>query len=523
MAPIPAVANSNLTITVVGLLDKPLTSGFVQFEGYYLGLPVLNKSGSLCDSTFIKCPVRPGAFNLTLSTYLPPNFPAGDFIVKMTAIDQDQEELWCMSFEIFIPGSEDTMDDGALFDTPEYQAEMKPKYKDLAVDIILSGRSDDFPYLDYISEKTPSSSSVSSSYSPAFPLDEKETFGDNIGYVPAFYSDEQGPVRIALNDDEEPVNELDSNSHPHSAFDFSHDVLPSTATPNMNDAVIVDRMSETRQTADGVWPWGSNSNHNNWEIEWENLDSNTNEIIPFFEDEHGRYVPFSASSPTRAQAEPPMRYSSDLNSPFIEITFDDAPESKDQGETQSEDVMQDYQKAFREAYEVILEHVNKALEQSDASSDDSYGASDLFSSMNSNNPLEGNGYGFAAYKPFPSIGSQYHQQVQDQSEFDHIQPEYLDDQSIIEEAESSEAAEVKESDSKDESEEAEESPRSEATDEKFDNADAVEQEEEETKHAVKDEDQEVEEDQEQRESEEEEEEMPASPTSIKHIVDEVGL
>eukprot|EP00271_Cylindrocystis_brebissonii_P020513 TRINITY_DN6817_c0_g1_i1.p1 TRINITY_DN6817_c0_g1~~TRINITY_DN6817_c0_g1_i1.p1 ORF type:complete len:219 (+),score=43.04 TRINITY_DN6817_c0_g1_i1:221-877(+) len=106
MTPDPAVSGGQMTFTIPATSTVSITGGNVLVLVMYRGIPVHVERDPLCGKT--KCPVAPGEkFIFENSQPLPTVTPAGSYVVRMSAFNQDNKLLFCekVSFDIVKPSS----------------------------------------------------------------------------------------------------------------------------------------------------------------------------------------------------------------------------------------------------------------------------------------------------------------------------------------------------------------------------------------------------------------------------------
>lgn len=113
----PPVLGQNDTFTISAALDETLTSGTYIVQVSFDGFQVLNQQGNIGDLPGITLPIPAGPINLSKSVNLPSIIPAGSTVVaNVTALDQNGQELLCLSLTVTIPS--------------EMEAEMMPEDSD---------------------------------------------------------------------------------------------------------------------------------------------------------------------------------------------------------------------------------------------------------------------------------------------------------------------------------------------------------------------------------------------------------
>eukprot|EP00310_Coccolithus_braarudii_P013202 CAMPEP_0183351498 /NCGR_PEP_ID=MMETSP0164_2-20130417/25268_1 /TAXON_ID=221442 /ORGANISM="Coccolithus pelagicus ssp braarudi, Strain PLY182g" /LENGTH=144 /DNA_ID=CAMNT_0025523691 /DNA_START=53 /DNA_END=487 /DNA_ORIENTATION=+ len=95
--PWPPVEGQNVTITAAGSLSEQVTAGNYDATVSFDGIPILSKSGNICDLDPSKfpCPVPSGSFSKTLTIAVPNLNLQGSIGVKLTVTDQNNKQLIC--------------------------------------------------------------------------------------------------------------------------------------------------------------------------------------------------------------------------------------------------------------------------------------------------------------------------------------------------------------------------------------------------------------------------------------------
>ena len=113
--PNPVVPFTNTTAYGKGSLDKRITEGATwKMTGSYKGIPVLKKSGNLCEDSVVnlplksgnifieglKCPQEPGTLKVVEKALFKVNPPSGVYKIDVTFTDQDNEEILCLAIDV---------------------------------------------------------------------------------------------------------------------------------------------------------------------------------------------------------------------------------------------------------------------------------------------------------------------------------------------------------------------------------------------------------------------------------------
>jgi len=90
----PPKKGTDMNVTVTGSLSKEITKGTYTINVKISGFPLPPSSG---DVGAIKpLPWTEGEIDFDLVTPIPAESPSGSYNVKITAIDQDKEEIFCV-------------------------------------------------------------------------------------------------------------------------------------------------------------------------------------------------------------------------------------------------------------------------------------------------------------------------------------------------------------------------------------------------------------------------------------------
>jgi len=99
--PDPPKIGQNVTVSVSGTLDKTVTAGHVNFtvqynmKGKWISLPTFNFD--ICSIE--KCPIQQGSTTIVGTVNVPNITPSGEYRGKCFAIDQNSEEIGCVSYD----------------------------------------------------------------------------------------------------------------------------------------------------------------------------------------------------------------------------------------------------------------------------------------------------------------------------------------------------------------------------------------------------------------------------------------
>jgi len=91
----PPVKGDTLSLNVTGNLTKEVTSGTYAIGITVGGFPLPDLTGNL--SAFKPLPWPVGDLNFTYSQAIPSAAPSGNYNVKISAVDQDSNQIFCVS------------------------------------------------------------------------------------------------------------------------------------------------------------------------------------------------------------------------------------------------------------------------------------------------------------------------------------------------------------------------------------------------------------------------------------------
>ncbi len=94
ITPQPLVPGKKVSVRVSGTLDEQVTAGTYQAEVRYMGMSVLQRSGSVGE--WVALPTGPGPTTLKASMNVPREAPAGSYELIVSAVDQNQATLACL-------------------------------------------------------------------------------------------------------------------------------------------------------------------------------------------------------------------------------------------------------------------------------------------------------------------------------------------------------------------------------------------------------------------------------------------
>ena len=91
----PPVKGDTLQLNVTGNLTKEVTSGTYTIKITVDGFPLTGPTGSVSDFRPLPWPV--GDLNFTYSESIPSVAPSGSYVISISAVDQDSDEIFCIS------------------------------------------------------------------------------------------------------------------------------------------------------------------------------------------------------------------------------------------------------------------------------------------------------------------------------------------------------------------------------------------------------------------------------------------
>eukprot|EP00030_Apusomonadida_sp_AF-17_P004198 a508552_2180.p1 GENE.a508552_2180~~a508552_2180.p1 ORF type:complete len:157 (+),score=66.35 a508552_2180:36-473(+) len=100
ISPETPVAGGEIAVTIDGTLDEPVNAGTVSLQFLWGHVAVANKDMPLCGavgSMGATCPVPAGAFSHKSTFTLPQDIPHGSYTGKIRAVDENNEEILCLS------------------------------------------------------------------------------------------------------------------------------------------------------------------------------------------------------------------------------------------------------------------------------------------------------------------------------------------------------------------------------------------------------------------------------------------
>ncbi|XP_031116355.1 putative phosphatidylglycerol/phosphatidylinositol transfer protein DDB_G0278295 [Ipomoea triloba] len=100
ITPFPVKRGDNVTFTITAATDNGILGGKLVINGLYYGINIYDETYDICAKT--SCPISTGYFVLSHTQNLPPYSPTGDFSLKMTILDEEDNELTCFAFDFTV-------------------------------------------------------------------------------------------------------------------------------------------------------------------------------------------------------------------------------------------------------------------------------------------------------------------------------------------------------------------------------------------------------------------------------------
>lgn len=116
MTPFPAQAGSTTQLNITGALNQPVADGTFSMTIVFMGAPVYNKTGKVCEMGWFSCPAPQGPITLIANFSLPSFIPQGDFGISANLTAPDGSSLLCISFVMPVRRPKDAGDSIAATD-----------------------------------------------------------------------------------------------------------------------------------------------------------------------------------------------------------------------------------------------------------------------------------------------------------------------------------------------------------------------------------------------------------------------
>lgn len=100
ISPYPMRKGKDVTITANGFSGSAITDGHYEVSVSFIGMEVTKKHGNPCkDFDGLECPAAAGPVSASYTVKIPESAPAGAYKIKLSAVDQDKNDLFCISME----------------------------------------------------------------------------------------------------------------------------------------------------------------------------------------------------------------------------------------------------------------------------------------------------------------------------------------------------------------------------------------------------------------------------------------
>lgn len=113
LSPNPPKKGQNLTITASGQLHQELVEGaYIDVEVRLGYIRLLYNTYDLCeqldehDVEDLKCPIKPGTYNLKKEVAIPAEVPPGKYVFVARAYTYDDELISCLTGEVLFPAGQ---------------------------------------------------------------------------------------------------------------------------------------------------------------------------------------------------------------------------------------------------------------------------------------------------------------------------------------------------------------------------------------------------------------------------------
>ncbi|KAK2655351.1 hypothetical protein Ddye_008403 [Dipteronia dyeriana] len=100
ISPFPITRGKETTFSISATADDRISGGKLVIDVAYFGWSIHSETHELCDET--SCPVSSGNFVVAHSQVLPGFTPPGSYTLKMRMLDEDKQELTCITFDFSI-------------------------------------------------------------------------------------------------------------------------------------------------------------------------------------------------------------------------------------------------------------------------------------------------------------------------------------------------------------------------------------------------------------------------------------
>ncbi|CEP61226.1 sterol transporter LALA0_S02e09582g [Lachancea lanzarotensis] len=110
LLPNPPVRGENVTVSAAGYVKETIEKGaYVDVEVRLGYIKLLSQTYDLCeelennDVGGLKCPIKAGDYMIEKSVEIPQEVPPGKYTVLARAYTEDDDEITCLSGEIYFP------------------------------------------------------------------------------------------------------------------------------------------------------------------------------------------------------------------------------------------------------------------------------------------------------------------------------------------------------------------------------------------------------------------------------------
>jgi len=100
ITPSQLTPGQDFTVSLKGSLDEKITSGSAQIDVTYLGIKIFSHTYDLCSFPGFPCPISQGPLEITQTETMPSVVPKGTYKGKIVVLDQDKQEVACLTFNI---------------------------------------------------------------------------------------------------------------------------------------------------------------------------------------------------------------------------------------------------------------------------------------------------------------------------------------------------------------------------------------------------------------------------------------
>jgi len=90
----PPKKGDTMTVTFDGIIDETVTAGTWAASGKWDGFPLPSSNGNI--DTFYPLPWPKGPLTFSFPEPIPSESPSGSYTIKLSAVDQDKQQLFCV-------------------------------------------------------------------------------------------------------------------------------------------------------------------------------------------------------------------------------------------------------------------------------------------------------------------------------------------------------------------------------------------------------------------------------------------